>query len=381
MHAMPSENAPTIGDRRRDLIAVMWFLGLLALPLVAFGAGIRAESRENRPPAQMPKLSLADASDPGFFAAIDRYLADQFPFRNEAAAINAAAIYHVFRTSPNADVVVGEGDWLFSRSELEPQCEQDAAEMLDAIDRLAEAFSSASIDIRFVIVPDKQSIYADRRPDGFHPCSDALRQPIRDGMADRSTTTDLWTSLEDARRASDAPVFWLRDTHWSPDGGLAGIRRMIQDLDPSVWDEAAITRGGLAERMSDLANLMGLPTTERLPAVRVESANRITQELLPTNVVTTPGRELRQFIVTGPAPLINGTTLIIHDSAFGVQAGLISPWFETSVWLHINELVEHPQIVDDLPAFDHVIFERVERFAYGRSLLDTLVPILAAVSD
>ncbi len=367
-----------VGRRRRDAVVVAGFLLILVAPSLSFLAGMRTENRENRPLASFPALSLASLGQVDTYAAIDRFGADRFPFRAAAASLDATGRY-LLRTSANPDVMIGSDGWLFSRDSLQANCAVSPETMAAEVDRVAGRLMEANIALHIVIVPDKQAIYPEMRPGGVRPCADAARPAMQMAFAARSETTlDLWEHLRAAARTKEDLLFWPKDTHWSPAGGLIGVRALVNHIDPAVWDESAVHRGGTTTRIGDLSNLMGMPTEERSAAVRIERANEVAQTLLPTPVVAPPGRELRLFRSTGPATTIEGSTLIIHDSGFGVHANLIAPWFESSTWLHVNVLLEHPEIARDLPPFDRVIVERVERFAYGLRLDAALAPVLDA---
>ncbi len=75
---------------------------------------------------------------------------------------------------------------------------------------------------------------------------------------------------------------------------------------------------------------------------------------------------------------IEGRTLVVYDSFFGTSEARIAPWFRESVWVHYNDLIYHPELVDDLPSFDRIVLERVERDAHSVDAATLLAPVFAA---
>ena len=381
---MPDSSTPPkpVGARWRDLFVVAAFLVLIFVPPIAFATGLRPANEENRVLATAPPFHIGALAKPAYFSALDRYLADNFPLKNQLVLANAALRYYVLRTSPNPDVIVGSGSWLFTRESLEPVCRVTAAELLAQFDRVAAALGGVGVSVDVVIVPDKQAIYHDLRPVGPAPCTDRERPAMIAGMRARTgRATELWSVLESARAPDgDSLLFWPQDTHWSPIGAMAAFRAVVMDVSPSAWDDKNVVTRGTMERVGDLSRLMGLPTSATLPTVALDVPRTIERTLPSVSVPTTPGREVQHMVVDGVPSAIPGKTLIIHDSAFGVYANLLAAWFQDSTWLHVNELIEHPAIVAELPHFDRVIFERVERFAYSRDFEKMLAPVIDSAS-
>ena len=369
-----------VGARWRDLFVVAAFLVLIFVPPIAFATGLRAANEENRVLATAPPFHIGALAEPAYFSALDAYLADNFPPKNQLVWAHAALGYYMLGTSLNPDVIVGDDDWLFIRDSLEPVCPLAAAELLAQYDRVGVALGEVGVSLDVVIVPDKQAIYPDRRPARAAPCTDRERPAMIAGMRARTGhTTELWSVLESARASDgDTLLFWPQDTHWSPTGAMAGFRAVVTDVSPSAWDDKNVVTRGTMERVGDLSRLMGLPTLATLPTVALD-VPRIVELTLPSiSLSPPPAHAVQRMVVDGVPSAIPGQTLIIHDSAFATYANLLAVWFQDSTWLHVNELIKHPEIVAELPHFDRVIFERVERYAYSSDFEKMLAPVIDA---
>jgi hypothetical protein len=54
----------------------------------------------------------------------------------------------------------------------------------------------------------------------------------------------------------------------------------------------------------------------------------------------------------------------------------IAPFFEESIWIHVNDLKNHPELGALLGPFDTVILERVERGLYITDIDTLLEPLV-----
>jgi hypothetical protein len=189
---------------------------------------------------------------------------------------------------------------------------------------------------------------------------------------------DLWAPLLEARtRSPEQRLYWLRNSHWEPFGAATAIRPLIEAVAPGVWDADAVVLEGIVTDQGDLARLAGIPQPEHAPRVRVRRALTIERRILATSDL--PGRETTWYIARGTDPVVPGRTLIVYDSFFGVVSDLIVPWFQETVWLHVGDLSSRPAIVNELPDFDRIIVERVERIAYQWPIVPVLRPLVERI--
>jgi hypothetical protein len=354
------------------------FALMLVIPAIAFGFGARPVNVEKRRLEPLPTLQFGALADPASFAAMDRYLADSFPFRTDMVEMKSAAVWNLFHASTNPSVVVGEGDWLYFRDAIEPVCTRSAESVLAALDRTAAALRAASVSLRFVVVPDKAAVYPEHAGSASlgDACTWRERDEMRRGMRDRpGEASEAWTPiLAEKSRSPNQDLYWHQDTHWSPSGALPVIRQLVIDSG-TPWMSEELSVDGTLERTGDLSRLIGLPNVESLPEIAVEPGSMPQRSVLPTAVNTAVGREVVLFDADDEAASM-GRTLFVHDSGFGSVVDLIAPWFGDSVWLHYNELERHPEIVSELPPFDAVVVERVERYAYQIDLDRLLAPVI-----
>lgn len=376
---LPSRRPPDLFDR----IVSVGFVVALILPGIALAAGIRPVDLEGRPRASLPPLDGSSLGESSTYAAIDRWLADRFPGRNEAVGAHAAIDYGVLGGSTTPNVIVGRDGWLFTRTELEPDCRFTADQVLAALDRSAIGLAERGMDLRLIVPPDKHAIYPEQVVPGSglgEACSDDRRSAMQAGMAARpGLAIELWSTLAAIRTTDPAtPWYFKQDTHWTPLGAEISTKALVQSLAPGVWDDAQMPIDGFANYETDLSRLIGLPAKERVPRLVVRPGVEMKRTVVPTKVDLKSARDIGHYVVDRAATAVEGRTLIIYDSFFRTNERRIAPWFRDSVWVHADDLQRSPELVADLPTFDRVVVERAERSVYDIDLDTLLAPVIAA---
>jgi hypothetical protein len=365
---------------RWDRLVAVAFVAALAIPGAALIAGARPPELDNANPAAMPSLSVTALTDTTTYAEVDAFVADNLPGRDFLLRAYGDLDYRLLGGSTTPQVIVGREDWLFFQGELRPTCGGTAEALLDGVDVIGAEAKTKGIDLHFMIAPDKHSIHPEMvRASPVLPeaCTDARRAAMRAGMAARpDTTLDLWSTLLKAREGAAEPLYFSQDSHWTPTGALPAIGALVDAVEPGVWDPSQISVDGTSIFGMELARLIGLPRNAVVPAYVVRPDIKVTRSTIPTAVHLNNAADLTDYRATGKGPLVKGTTLFIYDSFFNISRPRITPWFERSIWVHMNDLRDHPEIARDLPPVDHIVVERVEREIYGVDLPKLLAPIL-----
>jgi len=353
--------------RRFDRLVVALVLVGLCAPWALLLGGRRPKPIENRPLVAFPQLTLTGLLDGSAMRGIDAFLADNIAVRSYAVRVRGEVI-RLSGGTGNPQVIRGVDNWLFSRSELEPTCGYDAATVLTSIQAAASTIAAHGGTFRFLAVPDKRAIYPEKLPvDPFPaPCTELRRQAFRAGLASIAPIgVDGWSPLL-AKRASDpsALLYWPGDTHWTALGSLQDIRDLVRSLDPSLWSDSDVVISGLRARTVDLELQLGIRRVETTPHVTTRPAMTVSRTDLSVPVEIHNARTIWTTTATGPQRTVPGRTLVVYDSFFGLDYGLVAPYFASATWLHVGDLENHPELAAVLGHFDTVIVERVERAIY-----------------
>jgi hypothetical protein len=338
---------------------------------------------ENRDPAAAPQVGVEGIADGSFFAALDRFVTENFALRRQAVAVQAAIDHRLLGGTTNPDVMRGTDDWLFLTGELRPRCDFDVDTLLARVDEAAAALERAGKPFRYIVVPDKHSIYPERVLPGSiaGSCTDAARDRLRAGLLARpGVAVELWTALLAAKaRDPGVPLYYVQDAHWTTLGATVGIRALVESLAPETWDDAEVVIGGEQRHSSDLARLIGLPRIEVVPRVQMRPGVTPDRRLIDPGVDISNSRDIPWFTVRTDRPVVPGRTLFVYDSFFATQMSSIVPWFEESIWVHEGDLFNLPEIASVLPEFDTVVFQRIERSALFTDPASDLRTIIAGL--
>ena len=364
--------------RLLDRLVVAGFAAALVLPAALLVAGVHAAQVENRAPRTLPALSIAGLADMTWPAGVDGFLTDHLWPRPYAIRLRGE-VYWLSGGTGNPDVIRGVDDWLFIREELQPPCPRAPAQQVAALERAAAAFGQRGIEFRFVLVPDKHTIYPEKLPTSnpFPPsCVDTNRAELDLAMAPlEGVMIDPTAALQAARAApATSEVFYDEDTHWTPMGAAITVGELVRSFGSGLWSAEDVQVSGRTRRVLDTPALLGLPRVAVTPKVviRPEVVQRWVDVALPVAAGNT--REIFRITSTGSGRLLPGRTLIVYDSYFAIDQQMVAPYFADSTWVHYADMQAHPELAPLLGPFDRVIVERVVRGFYSIDFDAMLAP-------
>jgi hypothetical protein len=373
--------SPTRPWRLFDRLVVVAFCVGLLVPGLLLAARVRPATIENRPLLKPPATTLASLLDTGWFAAVDRYLADNVAVRPYAVRVRGE-VYWLLGGTGNPDVVRGVAPWLFTIEEIQPRCDHGPADNAAGLDRAHAAFTAAGQEFRFIVAPDKHGIYPEKVDPAmpYGPgCTDLARPAMRAAIDARPAfAIDGWAAVLGARAADpDGPLlYYTQDTHWTAHGALPAIRDLIRSLGPNLWSDADVVPGPPRPVSMELARQMGLIRRAIVPTILVRPGVSLTRTDVDLPVATNNARAVFRFTASGDRPLLPGRTVIVYDSFFGLQMQAIAPFFAESIWIHQGDLHNHPELGTRIGRADRVILERVERALYFTTIDELLAPLV-----
>ena len=365
--------------RLLDRLVVLAFALAIVLPGALLVARVHAAQVENRARREVPALTIGGLLDASWPAGVDGFLTDRLAPRPYAIRLRGEA-YWLTGGTGNPAAVRGLHDWLFFRDEFEPTCLFTGAQLGAALETAAGAFAARGIDFRFLLVPDKHSVYPELvRPDSpFGPsCEDTGRADLEAAIGQLpGQAIDARPAFAAARQTPGTPdLYFPQDTHWTPTGASIAVGELIRSLDPGLWSSADVVVEGRQRRVMDTAALIGLRRVATTPKVvlRPDVEQHRSDVALP--VAVNNARAVFRITSTGSERTLPGRTLVIYDSFFGLDTRLVAPYFADTTWVHEGDMLNHPELAGLLGPFDRVIVERVERGLYGTNLGAMLAPL------
>jgi hypothetical protein len=368
--------------RLLDRLVVLAFAAALIAPGLLLVAGVHAAQVENRPPRQLPALTAKGLLDATWPAGVDGFLNDHLAPRPYAIRIRGE-VYWLTGGTGNPSVIRGKDGWLFFHEEFEPRCLFTGAQLGAALEAAAAALADKGMELRFLVVPDKHSVYADKAPAGlpFGPsCEDTGRADLEAAIARLDgTVIDARAALLAARATPGGPdLYYSEDTHWTPSGAAIAVGELVRSFTPNLWSDADVVQRGNSRRAMDTATLLGLRRVARTPRILLRPDVAQHREDVTVPVTVQNARAVFRITSSGSQQLLPGRTLVIYDSFFGIDTRLVAPYFAETTWVHEGDLLDHPELAGILGPFDRVIVDRVERGLYGTDVGALLAPLTGA---
>ncbi|MEJ8575009.1 alginate O-acetyltransferase AlgX-related protein [Microbaculum marinum] len=343
-------------------------------PLVAVLAGSPLLGPDtgdlNRDPLPFPDLAAADALDAATYGEVGAWLRDRVPLRRQVRAIDTRIDRGLFGDIDDAMILQGRDGWLYFEpaiaNGLAPGFEPEAVR--EGILGLKSQVEAAGKTFLFAFAPHKPTVYPQylserdaRRQDRVRARLDEFRELMRREPV--GGFIDAWSDLEAAARTAPEPLYYPRDTHWTPLGAVALTRRIVATLDPGLDTALEASRGKPRKYVPDLARYAGLDTTEtirpwsfRRPGIRVQKAG------VEKGAKTAAYQYRARRKGRSDATLLPKIAVICDSYGTSMRPSL-SQYFATTTFIHVQSGLT-ALATKAIAEADIVLFVRVERFLW-----------------
>ena len=331
-----------IGRLATASIAFLLFFG----PILAYASGRRGAPVENRPATDFSELSVSWDG----FSTLSKFIGDRIPLRSRAIKSDGWIDQHIFHEDPAFGggavprIIHGKDGYLFLNDDFEMACQSADAvsQLVTSIGKLVDVINQSGRQAIYTVAPNKTTLHSDLLPDdqGSLDClkqySDGLWQGL--SAANIDGYVDLKSALSSAMQKTREPLYLRKDSHWDSAGSAAAAKAVIDELQPGLWDDAALQYKGQIDYTGDLTYLEGNPVVDQTPLYEVvrPEITAGTPEIWDAEDMT---HVYRRYTNTGPAgSLITAKTVIMVDS-FGVEAmARIIPYFADITFVHFDSL-------------------------------------------
>jgi hypothetical protein len=194
-----------------------------------------------------PRPILSEITLPGISTYMIRYtdfLKDNFGFRNELIRLNSLISFHLFKTSPVQQVVIGEKGWLYYNSGTDGvnlpdyygQARFNSHELESMkiyFSKVKNTFTNYGIYFLVVLAPNKQTIYPEFLPANIRNMrgritrADQMAQIFRDLNIE---FLDLRSPLLDAKKDFSFELYHKLGTHWNQLGGFIAYQKIMENI-------------------------------------------------------------------------------------------------------------------------------------------------------
>ena len=214
---------------KKNLLSVVFLvlcLGLcLSLSIGIFFAG-PAQAGANEQLAEFPALRTEEGViNTEYLNQLSKWLQDHFFLRQELISVDHRISAALFNTSGDSGVLLGSDGWLYYADTLadytgtNPMTERELFSAANNLRLMAQFCQSQGRQFRFVIAPNKNSLYPAHMPNygARNDVTDAQRLTAlleKDGVP----TVDLFAPF----RQEDETLYFAHDSHWNTKGAALG---------------------------------------------------------------------------------------------------------------------------------------------------------------
>lgn len=214
---------------KKNLLSVVFLilcLGLcLSLSIGIFFAG-PAQAGANEQLAEFPTVRTEEGVwNADYLNQLSNWLRDHFFLRQELISLDHRISASLFRTSGDSGVLLGSDGWLYYTDTLadytgtDPMTERELFAAANNLRLMAEFCQGQGRQFRFMIAPNKNSLYDAHMPDY------GVRADVRDAQrlsalleANGVPTVDLFTPF----RQESEVLYFAHDSHWNTKGAALG---------------------------------------------------------------------------------------------------------------------------------------------------------------
>ena len=362
-----------------DYIIAFLFVAFLGAPHLARLMGLEPEQLENRATVERPELAVGKLFDVEFYEELTRYLEDHISLKAQLTRMDALIDFYVFRDSPTSKVLIGRDGWLFLARSLKPSDMQRTRPELvvAALRRLSDTLVSGGIETRFVLSPNKSSLYPEFLSDlGVSLSKEAgrRREHLRDLLAKDEVSRyqiDLWTRFEKEKKQG-ADLFSPLDRHWNSTAGAIQAEEIVNSFMPELWEKESVIvkTKGIVGRNGELPQRfmnLHIPCDYDIVDVKrlgVHISHR-------SSVQPVQGSPLRAKVfeaLSAEKKLLAGQTVVLHDSFIGHSVRMMAWYCERVLYVNWQELENYEDVFRLISQSERVVVQGVEDFSLFRIL-------------
>lgn len=309
-------------------IALFGLIAAFCIPSLGYAlkqiAGQRVSESEQRilTPFPEPSGSLRD-----WTGQVDAHLNDSFGMRMPLIRLARKVRDNLGENPPT--VAYGRQGWLFINElpavdEFEGSGNWDNAQVeawIESLTSMNQALNNRSIPFAAVIAPDKSRIYPEYTPNDWREGERRFKTAVtKHSGASAAGLLDAEPLLRSLKN-HESRIYYMRDTHWSPDGFVPVTQMIMDKLDPdglrprslrtnkSIWSPM---------RAMDLDRLLG-NEDEREPAylsIRNRFPPGYAIERLTPHSALDPAKGAYATLIARDADTVEDDTLVIVGDSF-----------------------------------------------------------------
>ena len=327
---------------------------LLILPFAGMGVAPTTQTTENKELKEFPVLFSTDGGwNHRFLSDMGEYFEDHFAFRQELVSANAILRSKVIKTSPESQVLLGSGGWLYysettddyqGTDMLSDRSLYNIAHTLSMMQDMTEALGSK---FYYTVSPNKNSLYDAHMPYYYKKGSENNLDRLMLYLAEEGVS---YIDLKSAFLKEEEVLYLKRDSHWNNKGAVLAYNTILDALGKEHESYLNIPYEENTDYLGDL-NTMLYPLGAK-PELNYTWLKEETWQY------TSEEKDVEGDWISAANPQGTGSVLMYRDSFGNTLFPLFADEFENTYY---TKLV--PYSLADIVQYkpDYVVVERVER--------------------
>lgn len=222
-----------------NLLITFLFISAVFLPFVGTWLQHNITS-ENRLLAKFPEIHMNLEGMKQFKNEFDAYTKDNFGFRSTLVHLHSKWNYKFFKQASSKLVIIGKNNWLFYAGDdsdldldgLSHFTEVEKEDWDATIKQRAQWLAQQGIIYRFVIAPNKQSVYPEYLPNNYRQRSESRLSNLQAKINNNPYIINLLPKLLEQKSRSNIPLFYQFDSHWNLIAAYHAYVEIIHSLTP-----------------------------------------------------------------------------------------------------------------------------------------------------
>lgn len=365
---------------RKDFIDKITIAVCVALILTAFSGAFlpdKISESENRTLAQMPKIVMNKSELRKFPILFEVFVNDNFGCRSLLLKINHT-ILTLFKRPTSKRVLYGKDGFLFYADENSLQdiagdsylTSEEKTRWESSLLAKYEWLKEKGIKYRFVVVPDKHSIYSEML--SFKNKTSRLDDLLNTiNPITKEFLLDLRPALLKYKNETDRLLYFKKDTHWNNYGAYIGFSEIMKSLRNGAERGLCVEEN---EKLKDPSNLLLMLTNTKKLQTQLEPNKlkfRFKKETRVSELRILDKYQKQLLNVLADFPMSSGafqtisshgigTALVLHDSCTVAMQPFLSSIFARVIYVWCRPDDELFAYLVDQEKPDVVIEERVE---------------------
>lgn len=218
--------------RLNQIMGIVFLIFIFsAIPLYIFNKDKAYSPMEKRNLAQKPQINLAGVSSGDFMDNVEKYMADQYAFRDDLMHIKTSLDIGLGSDEIQNVFICKDGQLMENFLEAD---RKNTLETAESIKKFAEKYTDTKMYM--MLVPNAISVYPEKLPDNIEYADQNEYIDLFNSVVEKSLNiVDVRTIF--SRKKDEVQLYYMTDHHWTSDGARLACNLLCDAMKASRPDK------------------------------------------------------------------------------------------------------------------------------------------------